>query len=108
MKSILYPFIIFLFLSLNLKAQATNNFEISFANAVHHEAEIIAEYSDLSSEIFSVRMSRTSPGRYAIHDFSKNVYGLIAVDGQGKKLNISRPNPYQWDIEGHDGTVKIS
>ena len=108
MKSFLFPFMFCLFLSVNLYAQITNNFEISFVNAVHHEAEISAEYSNLSEEKLSVRMSRTSPGRYAIHDFSKNVYGLVAVDGQGKKLNISRPNPYQWDIEGHDGTVKIS
>ncbi len=89
MKSFLYPFIFCLFLSSNLYAQITNNFEISFVNAVHHEAEISAEYRNLREEKLSVRMSRTSPGRYAIHDFSKNVYGLIAVDGQGKKLNIA-------------------
>ena len=99
--------IIFLFFFLNLPAQTTNNFEISFKNAVHHEAEIQAEFNDLKGDNLSVRMSRTSPGRYAIHDFAKNAYGLTAFDGKGNKLNINRSDPSQWDIEGHDGTVKI-
>jgi len=99
--------VFFLFLFVNLHAQTTNNFEISFKNAVHHEAEIQAEFNDLKGDNLSVRMSRTSPGRYAIHEFAKNVYGLSAFDGQGNKLNINRSDPSQWDIEGHDGTVKI-
>ena len=75
--------IIFLFFFLNLPAQTTINFEISFKNAVHHEAEIQAEFNDLKGDNLSVRMSRTSPGRYAIHDFAKNAYGLKAFDGKG-------------------------
>ena len=108
MKSVVYPFIICLLLGVKLYAQTPNAFEISFKNAVHHEAEISAEFSDLDGDRLSVRMSRTSPGRYALHEFAKNVYGMTAVDGKGKNLTITRPNPYQWDIEGHDGTVKIS
>ncbi|MTI40997.1 M61 family metallopeptidase [Fulvivirga lutimaris] len=86
----------------------TNSFTISFDNAVHHEAEIKATFPDLKESTFSVRMSRTSPGRYAIHEFAKNVYNVVATDSKGKELKIVRPNPYQWDITGHDGTVSIS
>jgi predicted metalloprotease with PDZ domain len=86
----------------------TNIYTISFENAVHHEAEITATFPKITSEIFSVRMSRTSPGRYALHEFAKNIYAVKATDGQGKSLTIKRPNPYQWDISGHDGTVNIS
>jgi predicted metalloprotease with PDZ domain len=53
-------------------------------------------------------MGRSSPGRYALHEFAKNVYNFKATDSQGKALEISRPNPYQWDINGHDGQVNIS
>lgn len=108
MKSFVYSFIIFISILFKVQSQSPNNFEISFKNAIHHEAEISAEFNELSGESLSVRMSRTSPGRYAIHEFAKNVYGMKAVDGQGNNLKITRPNPYQWDIEGHDGTVKIS
>jgi len=103
----LYFVIITTFLFVKLNGQTSNNFEISFKNAVHHEAEIHAEFSELKGDVLSIRMSRTSPGRYAIHEFAKNVYGLSAFDGKGRKLNILRSDPSQWDIQGHDGTVKV-
>lgn len=86
----------------------TNSFEIAFDNAIHHEAVIKATFPEVSAKVFSVRMSRTSPGRYALHEFAKNVYGFKATDSKGKELEVTRPNPYQWDISGHDGTVQIS
>ena len=52
-------------------------------------------------------MSRTSPGRYALHEFAKNVYEFKATDSKGNKLTVTRPDPYSWDITGHDGTVNI-
>ncbi|MEX0844521.1 MAG: PDZ domain-containing protein, partial [Balneolaceae bacterium] len=53
-------------------------------------------------------MSRSSPGRYALHEFAKNVYGVKATDGKGNKLEVTRLNPHQWNISGHDGTVKFA
>ena len=52
-------------------------------------------------------MSRTSPGRYALHEFAKNIYNVRAFDGEGKPLAINRPNPHQWNVSGHDGTVVV-
>ncbi|WP_373519611.1 M61 family metallopeptidase [Pricia sp.] len=86
----------------------TNHYEISFENAVHHEAMIKGKFTDLKSDTVAFRMSRSSPGRYALHEFAKNLYNFKATDSQGKVLPISRPNPYQWDITGHDGMVNIS
>ncbi|MGB7395275.1 MAG: PDZ domain-containing protein [Pricia sp.] len=86
----------------------TNKYKISFENAVHHEAEIQGIFTRLDADTISFRMSRTSPGRYALHEFGKNVYDFEATDGNGKSLPVTRPNPYQWDVSGHDGTVNIS
>ncbi len=86
----------------------TNHYEISFENADHHEAIVKGKFTDLKSDTVAFRMSRSSPGRYALHEFAKNVYNFKATDSQGKALEISRPNPYQWDITDHDGTVNIS
>lgn len=83
-------------------------YEASFDNAVHHEANISVTFKDLEQEPLSVRMSMTSPGRYAIHEFAKNVMGLSAKDENGKLLEVRRPDPYQWDIYGHRGTVIIN
>ncbi len=104
MKSL---FACLLFSPLFIYAQ-TNSYEISFENAVHHEAEIRATFPNVKSDTFSLQMSRSSPGRYAIHEFAKNVYNFKATDSKGNPLKVTRPNPDQWDVLGHDGTVDIS
>lgn len=86
-------------------AQTITEYEISFENAVHHEAEISVTFSNLEEKVLEVRMSRTSPGRYALHEFAKNVYNVVALDENGNELEITRPNPHQWNINGHTGTV---
>ena len=85
-----------------------NTYEISFENAVHHEARVKATFPIIESDTLSVRMSRTSPGRYALHEFAKNVYEFKAFDSKGNTLQVIRPNPYEWQIFGHDGTVQIN
>ncbi|HSH45560.1 MAG TPA: PDZ domain-containing protein, partial [Longimicrobiales bacterium] len=47
-------------------------------------------------------------GRYALHEFAKNVYDVSAVDGAGRALEVERPSPYGWDVVGHDGTVRFT
>ena len=101
-SSLLFAFLIIAF---SAQAQTKNVYYVSFDNAVHHEAKITAHFENLSDGPLEVRMSRTSPGRYAIHDFAKNVYGVKATDGAGNPLEVTRPNPQQWDVSGHDGTV---
>lgn len=59
-------------------------------------------------EPLELRMSRSSPGRYALHEFAKNVYDVQAFGARGRRLAISRPNPYQWDVAEHDGTVRVT
>ncbi|MEC3964788.1 M61 family metallopeptidase [Flagellimonas halotolerans] len=95
-----------LFTGLWMTAQM-NTYKISFDNAVHHEAVIQATFPDLTSDNVEFRMSRTSPGRYALHEFAKNVYGFEATDSKGNVLTINRPNPYAWEVSGHDGTINI-
>ena len=40
-----------------------------------------------------VRMSRTSPGRYALHEFSRNVYDVVVTDGARARLTTSAAEP---------------
>ena len=86
----------------------TIRYEVSFPNASRHEAEIRVEYTQLPAQPLELRMSRSSPGRYALHEFGKNVYNVRAVDGSGRELEVTRPNPHQWDVSGHDGSVSVS
>lgn len=106
MRSI-FLFAIWIFASTSY-AQTPVKYEVSFDNAVHHEAEIIVTFTNVSFETLEVRMSRTSPGRYALHEFAKNVYNVRIEDGKGKSLPASKVNPHQWNVSGHNGTVEIT
>jgi len=86
-----------------LRAQEVR-YDFRMPNAAHHEAEITVTWAGLTAgRPLEVRMGRSSPGRYAIHEFAKNVYAVRAEDSRGRPLTVSRPNPYQWDVAGHDG-----
>ncbi|WP_428150361.1 M61 family metallopeptidase [Brevundimonas sp.] len=95
-------------LTLAAGAAQAQDYDISFDNAVHHEARITVTYRDVGTAPVRFQMSRSSPGRYAIHEFGKNVYSVSAVDGQGRSLTIERTDPYGWTVPGHDGTVSLS
>ena len=105
---IIFP-ILPLFFSVGAQAQSKVAYEISFPNAVHHEAEITVTFSGIPiGKPLEARMSRSSPGRYAMHEFAKNVYSVKAFDGKGTPLTLTHPNPYQWNVAGHRGVVKIT
>ncbi|MFN0111821.1 MAG: M61 family metallopeptidase [Blastocatellia bacterium] len=90
-------------------AQSKVEYEISFPNAAHHEAEITVTFSGVpANKPLEVRMSRSSPGRYSAQEFSKNVYSVRATDDKGGALNFTRPNPTQWNVSGHKGKVRVS
>lgn len=88
-------------------ARAPVIYKVSFATPEHHVAHVEATWTNLPQGILQARMSRSSPGRYAVHEFAKNVFDVHAFSGSGTELKITRPNPYEWDVAGHDGTVRM-
>lgn len=82
-------------------------YQVSFPNAIHHEAEVTIVYKYLPDIPLVVTMSSSSPGRYAIHHFGKNVYNVRAFDEEGKALEIVRIEPESWEIKEHSGRVKV-
>ena len=56
MKSISYAIIVCLFVTGNVFAQPNIQYEISFKNAVHHEAEISVNYKNIEIDTLSVRI----------------------------------------------------
>jgi predicted metalloprotease with PDZ domain len=88
-------------------AQEPVRYELQFPNAVHHEAEIRATFSGVRQPVLEVVMSRSSTGRYALHEFAKNVTHFRASDGQGHPLSVTHTTPYQWNVSGHKGTVVV-
>jgi predicted metalloprotease with PDZ domain len=69
--------------------------------------QVEARFPDVPTPTLELRMSRSSPGRYAIHDFSKNVYDVEAFDTAGRRLALSRPDPDGWSVNAQDSSVLV-
>ena len=82
-------------------------YHVTFEGAAHHWLRVEATFTGVGAAPFRVRMSRSSPGRYATHEFAKNVFAFDAFDGAGRPLPVERSHPDEWVVGGHDGTVRI-
>src|SRR5262245_36185395 len=83
-------------------------YRVSFDGAAHHWVEVEATFPDVDRAApLRVRMSQSSPGRYSIHEFAKNVFFFEAFDGAGRRLGVTRPGSDEWSVGGHDGTVRV-
>jgi len=101
-------FVFCLAVALPARAQAPVTYRVSFPEPEHHWMQVEVMFSELGSAPLQARMSRSSPGRYALHEFAKNVYDVRAFDASGTALTIERPNPHQWNITGHQGSVRMT
>jgi predicted metalloprotease with PDZ domain len=88
-------------------AQSPIAYHVTFPEPEHHYLQVEATFADLGTAPLKAFISRSSPGRYAVHEFAKNVFWFEAYNGKGQKLAAVRPNPYEWDVAAHDGTVRI-
>lgn len=80
-------------------------YELDLSNIHHHELKVKATFTEVSGETLTINMPNSSPGRYALHNFAKNVYEEQAFDASGNELTITRHTPYQWEIPVQDGTA---
>jgi predicted metalloprotease with PDZ domain len=92
--------------SLSIAAEPVR-YRLSFPEPEHHWMQVEVTFSELGRAPLELRMSQTSPGRYSVHDFAKNVYDVQAVDGGGRAIALARPDPHGWTAATHDGSVKV-
>jgi predicted metalloprotease with PDZ domain len=84
-------------------------YTVSFPNAVHHEAEIVMTIPQSPASEFRVRMSRSSAGRYATHEFGKNIYNVTATDVSGARIALKQIEGDVFEIAAdHPATVIIN
>jgi predicted metalloprotease with PDZ domain len=88
-------------------ALAPGDDRLSFPAPEHRWMQVEVTFPEVPDGTLEVRMSRTSPGRYALHEFAKNVFDVSVTNGAGAALVPSRPNLHQWNVDGHDGTVVV-
>src|SRR5438067_2417414 len=101
-----FPFFLFVLLPFSLLAQKIQ-YTFAAPNAVHHEAEITVTVTGAKPGPMLFRMSRSSPGRYATHEFGKNVYNVSAVDGTGKTIAVEKADADVYKVPRQQGTVTV-
>jgi predicted metalloprotease with PDZ domain len=89
------------------RAASSIAYRFTFPEPEHHWMQVEATFSELTSAPLELRMSRSSPGRYSLHDFAKNVYDVQAADANGRALAVTRPDPYGWTVAAHGPSVIV-
>src|SRR5947209_3784963 len=90
-----------------LGAAAPVQYRFSFPEPQHRWMQVEVSFAELDDGPLELRMSRSSPGRYAVHDFAKNVYDVHAYARDGRELPATRPDVSGWRISGHGGGARI-
>ncbi len=88
-------------------ANAPIAYQVTFPEAEHHVMQVEVTFHGVGTQPLDVRMSRSSPGRYAVSEFAKNVFWVEAYNGRNQKLAYTRPDADIWRVAGHDGTVRV-
>src|SRR5215831_6653677 len=94
-------------LSLTMRAAAPIRYHVSFPEPQHRWMQVEATFPEVGSGALELRMSRSSPGRYSLHDFAKNVYDVHTFGADGREIHATRPDPYGWNVSDHGGTVTV-
>jgi len=90
------------------RAQAPVEYRLSFEEAEHRLMDVQVSFRDIPPGPLELRMSRSSPGRYALHEFVKNVFDVRITNEAGMTLPAAQSSPHQWTVTGHTGAVRVS
>src|SRR5678816_1651033 len=89
-------------------AQAPVSYRFTFPEPEHRWMQVEASFADLSSNPLELHMSRASPGRYALHEFAKNVFDVTVTDAAGATLAVTHIAPHQWVVAPHPSSVRVT
>ena len=88
------------------QAAAPLVYTLSFPEPRHRWMQVQLDVPDVTGTL-RLRMSRTSPGRYSLHEFAKNVYDVAALDADGRELAVPHVAPHTWEALGRGGLLRI-
>ncbi|MGB7218889.1 MAG: hypothetical protein WBD07_08775 [Vicinamibacterales bacterium] len=94
-------------IQVRFEAAAPVRYRFSFPEPQHRWMQVEATFPELGPAPLELRMSRSSPGRYSLHDFAKNVYDVHAYGADGLEIPTSRPDAYGWTVGRHGETVTV-
>ena len=86
--------------TVSFEAASPIHYTLSFPEAHHRWMQVEATFPGVAQPTLELRMSRSSPGRYSLHDFAKNVYDIHAFSADGREyiiyLESGESTPAPW------------
>jgi predicted metalloprotease with PDZ domain len=89
------------------RAQDVVRYRFTFPEPEHRWMQVGVNFTSLGDRPLELRMSRSSPGRYSLHDFAKNVYDVQASAADGRTVPITRSDSHSWMVAGHGGAATV-
>jgi len=90
-------------------AAAASHYQLDVSARQQHRLGVALTLQGKAGEPVALQMPSSSPGRYARHDFAKNLYALQAVDANGQALTVVRTGPSSWSVTPTStGAVTVS
>jgi predicted metalloprotease with PDZ domain len=89
------------------RAAGPVHYHVSFPEPQHRWMQVEATFPDIASGMLELRVSRSSPGRYSLHEFAKNVYDVHVFRADGHELEAVRPDANGWNVTDHGGSVTV-
>ena len=100
--------ILILVTSLALAEDVANKYTLTVTDANHHLAEVVAEFSNIKTKSFEVKLPAWRTGRYEILDLAKNIRQFSVFDVNNKSLTWHKVNKNTWKIfVNRPGTIKV-
>jgi predicted metalloprotease with PDZ domain len=88
-------------------AQAVIEYVVSVPAPEQRWLQVEATFPTKAGAPIEVRMARSSPGRYATHEFGKNVYLFEARGAGDSTLPVEQVAPAHWRIRATGPTVRV-
>ena len=83
-------------------------YRLSFPDREHRLMDVSVTFTRVPDGPLRLHMSRSSPGRYALHQFAKNVFDLKVDDGAGAPLAFTHTKPEEWVVPAHGRALTVS
>ena len=94
--------------ALPASAQVPIAYQLSFPEPEHHLMQVAVTLAELPAAPLELHMSRASPGRYALHEFAKNVFDVRVTDTAGALLGVTHTTPHVWVVAQHPSSVRVT
>ena len=88
-------------------AQQAIEYSVSIPHPEQRWLQVDVRFPTKPGTPLEVRMARSSPGRYATHEFGKNLYMLEALGDGNARLEVETLEPARWRIVPRGASVHV-